>query len=668
MKLHTLLYGASLAIASLTAFSACTDEIKFGNAFLEKAPGGDATADTIFNNPEYTRRFLAGCYSRQYYGITFGSGFANSVNGWTGKFDALTDCFQLYYSNTSVNIKYYQGGLDANGTGVFGFTEEYVWETLRACITFLQRVDAVPGLTEDEKARMKAEVYCLMASRYFDAFQFFGGLPIIENLFQGTEPNYDLPRATAEKTVEHILNLLQKAIDTPQLPWAYTADEADVETGHWTKAGAMALKCRVLQFAASPLFNADKGYYGGGSEAEQTFLTWYGGYKPEYWTKLKDACQEFFTALNGYGHYKLLEPKDINSSWTTPTDQQYRLAYRKAYMWEGSPEVLHSVRVTAQNNTKYNWFTWVKNGRNAYCPTQEYIELFPWKDGTPFSWNEAETTGRLDEMFVKADIENHALTNIELTRDPRLYENAAVTGVQARLGWGDAKTSGNSFETWVGGSNVGQNPFTEQGKFATGYFTLKFILNPAGDQKGDDKGLFLHWPTLRLSDIYLMYAEALLQADNNLTGALEQINIVRARVGLDNLEECDYRHDYTTDKDALLEELLNERAREFGMENIRFFDMIRYKRADLFEKRLHRLEMHRQIKNTAGEWEDYDMKWYGNDNKKNDFPTHFRYVKQEIKNPSRIWWDSGFDPKWYLAPIKNVEINKDYGLIQNPGW
>ena len=34
----------------------------------------------------------------------------------------------------------------------------------------------------------------------------------------------------------------------------------------------------------------------------------------------------------------------------------------------------------------------------------------------------------------------------------------------------------------------------------------------------------------------------------------------------------------------------------------------------------------------------------------------------------RYWWKYGFDPKWYLSPFPQTEINKGYGLIQNPGW
>ncbi|MDO4165738.1 MAG: RagB/SusD family nutrient uptake outer membrane protein [Bacteroides sp.] len=667
MKFRHLIYSVSLFALGLTAFSSCTDEIKFGNSFLEKAPGGDITADTIFNDAEYTRNFLAGCYSRQYYGITFAASYANSVSGWTGKFAGLTDCFQHYYTSTTVYNYYYMGGLNNTLSGVFGFDDEYVWETIRACLTLLYYVDQVPDLTDDEKECMKAEAYCLMATRYFDAFQFYGGLPIVETLFDGSDASYNLPRATAEETVEYIISLLDKAIACSALPWAYTGDEAETETGHWTKAGAMALKCRVLQFAASPLFNSSEGYYGGTTEAEQQYLVWYGGYKSEYWTELKTACKEFLDAIDTNGHYKLLEATDLNSAWTNPTPEQYRLTFRRAYLWEGSPEVIHSVRVTNTNNSKYNWFTWVKNSRNSYCPTQEYVEMFPWRDGTPFDWDEAEANNQLDTMFISADIKSHALTNIVLTRDPRLYETAFVNGVPTSLNWSTATMSGTSFETWVGGATAGQNPDTQTNKFATGYYCMKFILNTNG-ASGDASGLYIHWPTIRLADIYLMYAEALLQADGNCTGALEYINKVRARVGLPNLEDCDTRYDYTSNTEALLEELLNERAREFGMENIRYLDMIRYKRADLFEKQLHRLVMHRQKQNDSGEWEDYDSKWYGNDNKTADFPTHYRYEREEITAPVRHWWTNGYDPKWYLAPIPSTEINKEYGMIQNPGW
>ena len=49
------------------------------------------------------------------------------------------------------------------------------------------------------------------------------------------------------------------------------------------------------------------------------------------------------------------------------------------------------------------------------------------------------------------------------------------------------------------------------------------------------------------------------------------------------------------------------------------------------------------------------------------------YEKIPCTNNTRVWWNtenqtSKWTDKWYLAPISRDEINKGYGLNQNPGW
>ena len=68
MKLkNTWLIATVLGMAISMATSSCVDEMKFGNSFLEKAPGGSVTQDTVFSNAEYTRQFLTSIYALQYY-------------------------------------------------------------------------------------------------------------------------------------------------------------------------------------------------------------------------------------------------------------------------------------------------------------------------------------------------------------------------------------------------------------------------------------------------------------------------------------------------------------------------------------------------------------------------------------------------------------------------
>ena len=106
MKLNKILIGAFFAFALSSIFTSCVDDWKFGDSFLEKAPGGDVTKDTIFNNAEYTREFLWRTYAYMYYGIPYywDGGVAVKMN--TGVFETLSDCWHSNNSWDDVNRLY----------------------------------------------------------------------------------------------------------------------------------------------------------------------------------------------------------------------------------------------------------------------------------------------------------------------------------------------------------------------------------------------------------------------------------------------------------------------------------------------------------------------------------------------------------------------------------
>ncbi|HBG57432.1 MAG TPA: RagB/SusD family nutrient uptake outer membrane protein [Porphyromonadaceae bacterium] len=654
-----LICGILLGILS----TSCTEELKFGNDFLEKAPGGTATIDTVFSNAEYTRQFLNTIYGRQYYGLPYKDDVNLPVSSspYVGKVDALTDCWQIHWADCAIYRRYYTGAHTANYNrrdDKFCYNDEKVWEVVRWCWLLMENIERVPDMDEAEKNRLVAEAKCLIAARYFDMFRHYGGLSLIHASFSGTEESYDLPRATVEETVSFMIRLLDEAIDSGALVWAFdNSADATIKTGRWTKAGAMALKAKIWQFAASPLFNDAQGYAGGSSEAEREHLVWYGGYKPEIWSNCLKACEDFFKELNARGFYELNQA-------TSDEPEAYRQAYRMGYIYQGSREILHSVRVQmgdAYNSGTYLWHSWSDIGRNSYTPTQEYVEMFPWSDGRPFNWEETKSEGKLDEMFIKGEFipGQQYLQNLQLTRDPRLYETVRVNGQPKILDWTTGQMSGNPFELWVGGYDALSNSKNETGNYATGYDNMKYYIGTEYQRK------FTQWVSIRLSDIYLTYAEALLQARNDFQGAINQIDLVRARVGLNGLIESNPGKNLLADKNALLEELLRERACELGMEDARYFDLIRYKRADLFEKQLHGLLIWRLDENGNR----VERKWFEGDQSSGALqPTQFEYEKFELKNIRRYWWKYGFDPKWYLSPFPQTEINKEYGLIQNPRW
>ena len=705
MKLHhKIVTGVVALIIGSMTFTACTDDIKFGDAFIEKTPGGTVSLDTVFSSAEYTKQFLVGLYVLQYYGLPFKNATVApwSTSYWNCKMDALTDCYQQHFSNGAAYGKYYGGLLtsaDIANTDhpLISYTHDYVWETVRRCYLLMDNIDNVPGLSDSEKRNMIAQAKCLIAMRYFDLYSIYGGLPIIDHTFTGLEGTYEIPRASAEATANFMVKLLDEAM--PDLPWAYNGNtiETDAEnnTGRWTAAAAKALKAKILLFNASPLYNADQGYYGGTTQAEQDSLVWHGGFQQARWERALAACEDFFTSNASNGNWYQLNQVSTGSSRISIED--YRQAYRMGYIYQGSREIIHCTRVTGQTSNKasYQWANFVgpfgsSNGpfRHSYNPTEEYVEMFPWSDGTPFNWEVDSLNGKIGgekgQLFYKW--EGTRVITKTATRDPRLYENAIVCSQTLSLNWTTGKPEGDVYELWVNGEHEGTDAASvdektgtvsimekDLGRFATGYGTIKYYLGQ------EYYGKYTQWVYLSYDEMLLMYAECLAQC-GRLDEAIAKVDEVRARVGLRGLKygQAAYKGDKSalpdlSTKDGVLEEILRERACELGMSNNRYYDMIRYKRTDWMTKKLHGLITFRMMLNSRKELVQNNSAYIGTDkNSGVREPYLFTYQKFQIQNRARYLWD--YSPtdkevlKWLLMPMPLSEINKGYGLVQNPGW
>lgn len=95
------------------------------------------------------------------------------------------------------------------------------------------------------------------------------------------------------------------------------------------------------------------------------------------------------------------------------------------------------------------------------------------------------------------------------------------------------------------------------------------------------------FPLLRYADVVLMYAEALGQ-QGNIFEALTYLNKTRKRAGLAELTEAE-----VADKKAFIQELADERGREFALEGQRWFDLVRLDLAvDFFKARGYSVDSH----------------------------------------------------------------------------
>jgi hypothetical protein len=655
---------------------ACVDRFAVGDAFLEKAPGVDVNIDTVFSSAEYTRNFLWSAYGQLY--CTYTSG--NMMNG--APIDVLSDSYHCYVSWGGPKQSYYPGLLtedaqdteDGNFQGKFSYSTKgglnsdaggrvSIYETVRKCWQLIENIGRVPDMSDEEKSRLKGEAYTIMASRYYDAFRNFGGLCLARKAY-GVGEHFTTGRATAMETVEFIDSLIVCAINEPGFIW--NIPDADIVqwSGRLTRASARALRAKVWMFAASPLFNDDAPYleYTPDKVTEFTNIehVWFGKKDATLWNRCLQYCNEFFedNAANG-NYYQLVQP-------TSNDEAGYRTAFRQAYRYRNNasrhekifdvhPTQLMSDSVQDGNVTNGWGWGWAGFALDCYrqggaVPTNELVECFGMADGTNFPYSDIYGAGK-----------NPTGIDMFADRDPRLYETVLVPRQTLPAGFDYAGY--NYVDTWVNGAfdNDGGNfKANNDDEVASGYRKFKWLLDYTNGRMNDE---FIGVAYIRLAEMYLIRAEAKAET-GDLSGALDDLHVVRSRVGLGRIEDMNPGLNLKTNKNNLIEEILRERNCEIGSEcGDRLYDMVRRKRQDLFTKPLHEIRIYR----LDG---DGNRLTEGNQRYEEGTPwPKFEYEKPVIVNGARRWWDPGFwTNKWYLDPVSRIEVQKKYGLTQNPGW
>lgn len=605
-------FAEILTLVLLGAGLVACESLKLGDAGLSKAPeSSGATLDTLFATVKDADKVLAQAYYYLPYGIP--SGFDDLLG--RDIIESLTD---HYISNINTEGDgpvglYYNGALNASLTsGTSGmnycFGSEKDYTAIRYAWLFLENADRIPGADPGILACKKAEAKMCLAISYANMLRYVGGVPILDHSVKLDEA-MEYPRNTFAETVDFIVRMCTEA--APDLPWSVSG----ADDGRLTRAAALGLKLRVLCFAASPTFNSDKPFHPQANE-----YACYMNYDPARWQAAKAAADDFMRELLSNGYYAMIQAApDATTGLITP--RAYRLAYRKGYFERGTTETIISIRKS--NSTSYH-DDWIKRtGDFGNGATLTWVNKFPWADGTPFpeDFNWEDKSSWPEQPFFKQDPSGTlkvSSTTFSETRDPRLYENICVPGDIWRDG-----TVGRSYSN---------HQYAQSN--CPGFLMMKYIL-----QQSSDRNTMPHWCMMRLPEVLLNAAEAYNEADGGPSDkAYTWVNAVRARVGLKPLEEGMSQEEFR-------KALLLERELEFGFEEVRWFDMVRYGLTEAFTTPLKALRA------------------IGNDTKN---ATSFTF--QEIDAfPGRQWYTS-WDTKWYLAPILTSEINKGYGMTQNPGW
>lgn len=143
------------------------------------------------------------------------------------------------------------------------------------------------------------------------------------------------------------------------------------------------------------------------------------------------------------------------------------------------------------------------------------------------------------------------------------------------------------------------------------------------------------WPRLRLTTMYLIYAEAQFQLDNE-DKARDYINRVRNRVGLP---------DINSSGDELFKDIQHERRVELSFEGYRFFDVRRWMIAPETEN----------LPLEGIEWQKIDESGSNSD------PNNLNYSIKQFQ-------EREFSERFYYLPIPKTEMDRTDELEQNPGY
>lgn len=612
-----------LAIALLGAGMVACESMKLGDAGLSKAPEtSGATIDTLFASLKDADKVLVQAYYYLPYGLV------TSIDSKMGSdfLESITDHFvsNKHTEGDGPNDLYYNGGLGPNisGHGVGGETYRFGSEIDYTCIRyawlFLENADRIPDADPALLARKKAEAKMCLALAYANMVRYVGGVPILDHSIK-TDEEMKFPRNTFAETIDFIVKMCDEA--APDLPWKVSA----AEDGRLTRAAALGLKLRMLCYAASPTLNSDTRFH---PQADD--YTCYPDYKHERWDAAKAAADEFMREQLSNGGYALVQAvPDAITGVVTP--RAYRLAYRSGYFDRGSSEVIISVR-KSNDGSFHDKHIDVQDDFGCGA-TLDWVNKFSWADGEPFpeDFDWENKTNWPDYPFFRPD-PNGTLevsgAKFTETRDPRLYENVCVPG-----------------DVWKNGQvGPAYDNAKGHGDGCPGFLMMKYVLQQSGDRSNPP-----HWCLMRFAEVLLNAAEAYNEADGGPSDkAYSYVNAVRARVGLPGLPEGMTQEEFR-------KALILERELEFGFEEVRWFDMVRWGIKEAFTSKLHGLT---SFGNTQKEANSFT---YGKASE--GLPA----VKEAY--PPRKWWsDATFDTKWYFAPIPAIEINKDYGMTQNPGW
>lgn len=509
--------------------------------FLDDKTTG-LTEEIIFTDSLYTLSFI----NKIYFDAAF-SFDQNRFGSSGGNMELATDNAESSGTSMSAFPLAYNAGIitpsamnatgyftTAYGTGGPAVNHEFwggPYANIRRVNIVLSKISGAPFAASTKK-RIEGEVRFLRAWYYHQLVTAFAGVPLIGDEVFLADAVIQKPRNSYEECVSYLVSELDAAADLLN-GVVYN----DIDYGRATRGACLALKSRVLLYAASPLFNG-----GGfaGATAEQKRLIGYVSPDPSRWQAAAAAANAVInlgiyslnidnTTRPGYGFYKM---------FVTRMNPKYIFPFNKPDSRELETFYLPPSRA----------------GSATLRPTHNLAQSFPMKDGKTLS---------------ESPLYN-AATPYD-NRDPRFYNTIMHNGMLYLPRGGGAKAP---VETFVGATEDGYT--TANGM--TGYFSRK-MLNEDITAGGTFANIQRSWPLIRYGEILLNYAEAINETgQTNL--AYQPLKDLRERAGIEAGPDNQYGLKTNMTQAEMRTIIQNERRIELAFEEHRWNDIRRWKIAE----------------------------------------------------------------------------------------
>lgn len=562
-----------LVLTSAVAFTACSDD------FLKEKKNYNTETKDIYNYYSSANARISNLYQACMPNIQASRTYQFPSMGYADEHSQATE----EYTGFSVFVDPQKNLNTVSGNSQCPDYFTYAYQRIRNVNDAIEGLET-STLNEEQKDELLGQAYFFRAWCYYYIFRYYGGVPLVKNV-QDPVASSITPRSSSKETFEFICDDLDKAATmlykkTVESRWATT------DYGKVTTATALALKGRVMNLWASPLFNRDNDE-----------KRWQAAYEfQEEALKTIDAsgfglAYEGDPGANGKGWAMAF--LDLSNSKEGIFVTRYNTHipdqapdYQRNNIWEQGARPANTL------------------GNNGKEPSAYIVDLFPMNDGLRPSTYDGYS--KLTPSKVPYDAE-HPFLN----RDPRFYRTFAFPGVYWRFSGDPNSQNGQTANPYKGDQYILWNYvwYNDATKYydpqsgdrwgadnllgsVHGMYIRKFSddldVNSKPNYEWHTEGKSIGFRCCQSSTFEIRYAEVLLNLaeaacmTNKMPEAVSLMQRVRARAGYkaEDGQHSDasfgLQNSLSGDQAACMAAILYERQIEFAYEGKRAEDMRRW--------------------------------------------------------------------------------------------